>query len=160
MHPVTSAVLEKCIKNIFIPPQYGKEQHHITTLYLSRLIQSSLGWEAWQSDMCFSFLFLYVSRYALPMCSHSLVLYSWNWTRQRYRTMGGKTKIWDQRLPETPQSLAIIHLNCIAWGAHLIGVYGSSFIPEELHFSHSLDLFRAYFMNCFANHHTHKFLAN
>ena len=43
MHPVTSAVLEECIENVFIPPQYGKEQHRVTTLYLSRLIQSSLG---------------------------------------------------------------------------------------------------------------------
>ena len=56
------------------------------------------------------------------------------------------------------RSLAIIHLDCIVRGAHITGVYGSSFLPEGLHFSHSLDIFRAYFVNCFADHHTHKFL--
>ena len=57
------------------------------------------------------------------------------------------------------QSLAIIHLDCIVRGAHITGVYGSSFLPEGLHFSHSLDIFRAYFVNCFADHHTHEFLS-
>ena len=56
------------------------------------------------------------------------------------------------------RSLAIIHLDCIARGAHIIGIYGSSFLPEGLHFSQSLDLFRAYFVNSFADHHTHEFL--
>ena len=56
------------------------------------------------------------------------------------------------------QSLAIIHLDSIARGAHITGVYGSSFLPEEVHFSHSLDLFCAYFVNSFADHHTHEFL--
>ena len=56
------------------------------------------------------------------------------------------------------RSLAVIHLDCIARGAHLIGVYGSSFLPEEFHFTYSLDSFRAYFVNCFADHHTHEFL--
>ena len=58
------------------------------------------------------------------------------------------------------QNLAVIHLDTIARGAHLIGVYGSSFLPEGFHFSHSLDLFRAYFVNCFADHHTHEFLTS
>lgn len=38
-------------------------------------------------------------------------------------------------------SLAVVHLDCIAQGAHLIGVYGSSFLPEDFHFSYSLDTF-------------------
>jgi hypothetical protein len=58
------------------------------------------------------------------------------------------------------RDLAIIHLDTIARGAHITGVYGSSFLPEGFHFSHSLDLFRAYFVNCFADHHTHEFLTS
>ena len=43
MHQVTSVVLVECIKNVFIPPQYGEERHRVTILYLSTSIQSSLG---------------------------------------------------------------------------------------------------------------------
>ena len=56
------------------------------------------------------------------------------------------------------RSLAVVHLESISWGAHLIGVYGSSFLPERVHFANSLDLFRAYFVNRYADHHTHEFL--
>lgn len=56
------------------------------------------------------------------------------------------------------RSLAVIHLECIARGALLSGVCGSSFIPEGLDFRDSLDLFQAYFVNCYADHHVHEFL--
>ena len=42
------------------------------------------------------------------------------------------------------RSLAVVHLESISWGAHLIGVYGSSFLPERVHFANSLELFHAY----------------
>ncbi|KAH9992964.1 hypothetical protein BJV74DRAFT_795662 [Russula compacta] len=45
------------------------------------------------------------------------------------------------------RTLAIIHLDCVARAAHLLPIYGSSFIPEDLHFSNSLDAFRAFFVN-------------
>src|ERR1700689_2711639 len=35
-------------------------------------------------------------------------------------------------------TLAIIHLDCVARGAHLLPVHGSSFVPKDLHFSDSL----------------------
>ncbi|KAF8477627.1 hypothetical protein DFH94DRAFT_634469, partial [Russula ochroleuca] len=56
------------------------------------------------------------------------------------------------------RSLAVIHLECIAQGALLSGVCRSSFIPEGLDFHDSLDLFQAYFVNCYADHHVHEFL--
>ena len=59
-------------------------------------------WDERHDDRsCFSFVFFYVSRCPLPMRSRSLVPYNWNWTRWRYRTVGGKTKIWDQWPPES-----------------------------------------------------------
>ncbi|KAJ6609182.1 hypothetical protein B0H10DRAFT_2438684 [Mycena sp. CBHHK59/15] len=54
--------------------------------------------------------------------------------------------------------LAIIHLNSIARAAHLLPVYGSSLLPEDFHYSYSLDAFRAFFINSYADHHTHEFL--
>ena len=54
--------------------------------------------------------------------------------------------------------LVIIHLDCIARAAHLIPVFRSSFVPEELHFSNSLDVYRSYFVNNHVDHHCHEFL--
>ena len=54
---------------------------------------------------------------------------------------------------------AIIHLDWIARAAHLIPVFGSLFVPEELHYSNSLDVYHAYFVNNYVDHHSHKFLS-
>jgi hypothetical protein len=56
------------------------------------------------------------------------------------------------------RTLSIINLDCIARAAHLLPVYGSSFVPDDLHFSDALDVFRAYFVNPYADHHTYEFL--
>lgn len=53
---------------------------------------------------------------------------------------------------------SIIHLNCVVRAAHLLPVYGCNFLPEDLHFSDSLDAFRAYFVNPYIDHHGHEFL--
>ncbi|KAJ7234817.1 hypothetical protein C8J57DRAFT_1574522, partial [Mycena rebaudengoi] len=44
-------------------------------------------------------------------------------------------------------SLAIVKMDCIARAAHLLPVYGSAALPEEFHFSYSLDAFNRYFVN-------------
>jgi len=56
------------------------------------------------------------------------------------------------------QHLAVIHLDCIARAAHLTGVYGSSFLPDDFDFSFTLDVFHSYFVNSYADHHMHEFL--
>jgi hypothetical protein len=56
------------------------------------------------------------------------------------------------------RTLSIVNLNSIARAAHLLPVYGSSFVPNDLHFSDALDVFRAYFVNLYADHHTYEFL--
>ncbi|KAF8486338.1 hypothetical protein DFH94DRAFT_622818, partial [Russula ochroleuca] len=43
--------------------------------------------------------------------------------------------------------------------AHLIPVFGSSFVPGELCYSDSLDVYHAYFVNNYIDHHSHKFLS-
>ncbi|KAF8200520.1 hypothetical protein K438DRAFT_1822115 [Mycena galopus ATCC 62051] len=54
--------------------------------------------------------------------------------------------------------LAVIHLDSIARAAHLLPVYGASSLPENFHYSYSLDAFRAFFVNSYADHHVHEFL--
>jgi hypothetical protein len=68
------------------------------------------------------------------------------------------TGLWIVRPESGRCSLAVIHLECIARGALLSGVCGPSCLPEGLDFRDSLDLFRSYFVNCYADHHAHEFL--
>jgi hypothetical protein len=55
--------------------------------------------------------------------------------------------------------VAIIHIDSIARAAHLLPVFGSSFIPKELHFIDALDVYRAYFINNNVDHHCNTFLS-
>ena len=56
------------------------------------------------------------------------------------------------------RTLSIIPLDCVARAAHLLPVYGSSFSPEDFHFADSLDVFMAYFVNPYIDHHSNEFL--
>ncbi|KAJ6595383.1 hypothetical protein B0H10DRAFT_2179268 [Mycena sp. CBHHK59/15] len=54
-------------------------------------------------------------------------------------------------------SLAVVHLDCLLRSAHLIGVAGKEFIPiQNLDFSDSLDAFKAFYVNKYADHHAHE----
>jgi hypothetical protein len=50
----------------------------------------------------------------------------------------------------------IIHLDTIVRAAHLIGVYGNAFLPCDLTFDRSLDIFRAYYVNKYIDHHAYE----
>jgi hypothetical protein len=56
-------------------------------------------------------------------------------------------------------ALEVISVDSIAHACHLIGVYGTSALPEDFHFSSSLDAFNEYFVNRYADHHMYEFLA-
>ena len=49
--------------------------------------------------------------------------------------------------------MAIIHLDTIVRGAHLIGVYGDKYIPTNLTFNDSLNAFHSYYVNKFIDNH-------
>lgn len=48
---------------------------------------------------------------------------------------------------------SVIHLDCIIRAVLLIGVYGKQFLPENFHFTQSLDSFRVFYVDKFADHH-------
>ncbi|KIK82053.1 hypothetical protein PAXRUDRAFT_154645 [Paxillus rubicundulus Ve08.2h10] len=50
--------------------------------------------------------------------------------------------------------ISIIHLDTIYHAAHLIPIYGIQDIPPEIQPHQSYDVFRAYYINKFADHHT------
>ncbi|KAG1806680.1 uncharacterized protein HD556DRAFT_1428722 [Suillus plorans] len=51
------------------------------------------------------------------------------------------------------RNLAVIHIDTIFCAAHLIPIYGSEYIPHSLKFYHSLDTFRSFYVNKYADHH-------
>ncbi|KAI0349013.1 hypothetical protein OH77DRAFT_1499682 [Trametes cingulata] len=50
----------------------------------------------------------------------------------------------------------VIPLNSIVRACHLISVYGRTTIPKDFHFSDSLDAFRTFYVNWFADYHAHE----
>jgi len=56
------------------------------------------------------------------------------------------------------RTLDVIHLDSIARDIHLLPVYGSGFLPEDFHFTVSLDAFKTYYVNPYIDHHAHEFL--
>ncbi|KAF8260213.1 hypothetical protein EI94DRAFT_1611743 [Lactarius quietus] len=55
-------------------------------------------------------------------------------------------------------TLKVIHVDSIAWGAHLLPIYGSSRVPEDFDYHNALDSYSSYFVNHFVDHHTHEFI--
>ncbi|KAK7040508.1 hypothetical protein R3P38DRAFT_2894781 [Favolaschia claudopus] len=54
-------------------------------------------------------------------------------------------------------SLEVVHVDCLLRGAHLIGVAGRDYIPiHDFAFSDSLDAFKAFYVNKYADHHAHE----
>jgi len=51
---------------------------------------------------------------------------------------------------------SVVHVDCIVRGAHLIGVSGTEFLPEEFLHTDSLDRYQAFYVNKYADHHAHE----
>ncbi|KAH7905005.1 hypothetical protein BJ138DRAFT_1233720 [Hygrophoropsis aurantiaca] len=51
---------------------------------------------------------------------------------------------------------SVIHLDVILRSAHLIPVFGDGALPPDFHFSYSLDAFKSYYVNKYADHHSHE----
>jgi hypothetical protein len=48
--------------------------------------------------------------------------------------------------------ITVLHLDMILRGAHLIPAYGTDYIPPHFRHTWSLDTFRAFFVNKYADH--------
>ena len=56
--------------------------------------------------------------------------------------------------------LDVIDVKTIFWGTHLIPVFGEHPVPLYTKFSDSLDSYRAYYVNRYADHHAHDISKN
>ncbi|KAF7350320.1 hypothetical protein MVEN_01336500 [Mycena venus] len=54
------------------------------------------------------------------------------------------------------REMNVIHLDSILRAAHLIPVYGDDPVPRYFKYTHSLDLFAAFYVNKYADHHSHE----
>ncbi|PBK85946.1 hypothetical protein ARMGADRAFT_941149, partial [Armillaria gallica] len=54
------------------------------------------------------------------------------------------------------QVMSVIHLDTILHAAHLIGLYGTFFLPQKLKHMDSLEAFCSFHVNKYADHHSHK----
>jgi len=52
--------------------------------------------------------------------------------------------------------MGVIHVESIVRGAHLIPVYGDDMVPRHISFINSLDSYKAYYVNKFADHHANE----
>ena len=72
------------------------------------------------------------------------------------------TGMWTVELEHDGQRpiFQVIDVNLIARGAHLLPVYGSSRVSEDLSHHDALDWFQSFFVNKFVDHHTFEFLVD
>ncbi|KAH8979524.1 hypothetical protein EDB86DRAFT_3067015 [Lactarius hatsudake] len=55
-------------------------------------------------------------------------------------------------------TLEVIHVDSIARAAHLLPVYGDSWVPENFHYHCTLDSYCTFFVNHYVDHHAHEFI--
>jgi hypothetical protein len=54
--------------------------------------------------------------------------------------------------------IEVISVDAISRAAHLLPVYGQGQLPQTYDYRLALDLFDAYFVSAYADHHTNEFL--
>ncbi|KAG7085821.1 hypothetical protein E1B28_003359 [Marasmius oreades] len=85
-----------------------------------------------------------------------------NWFEPYGDEPDDETGMW-RVVPEKDErgrrTIEVIHLDAIARGVHLLPSYGASPLPENIHYSSSLDAFQSFFVNKFADHHLFEFIS-
>ena len=82
------------------------------------------------------------------------------WFSRIGRSPDSETGMWKVR-PDTRRGqhlCSVIHLNSILRGAHLLPIFGNRFLPINFDYTHSLDAFAGYYVNHFADHHSHEII--
>ncbi|KAF9455822.1 hypothetical protein BDZ94DRAFT_1356091 [Collybia nuda] len=51
------------------------------------------------------------------------------------------------------RATAVVHIDCMVRGAHLIPVYGDQFLPRAFNYTDSLTSFHSYYISKYADHH-------
>ena len=81
------------------------------------------------------------------------------WFKKVGRSPDNETGMWVVKPEEDHHGAwftSIVHLDTILRGAHLIPVFGKGFLPPNFPHNWSLDLFKAFFVNKYADHHANE----
>ena len=65
----------------------------------------------------------------------------------------GMWKVWPSTLPNHSPHFVVIHIDAIYQATHLIPIYGNQTIPHDIQPHHSYDVFCAFYVNKYADHH-------
>ncbi|PBK81654.1 hypothetical protein ARMGADRAFT_1048787 [Armillaria gallica] len=82
------------------------------------------------------------------------------WFKQHGRHPDKKTGLWVVK-PKTVHGnpvISIVHLDTIFHGTHLLPVYGSHPVSHKFDYAYTLDCFRAFYVNKYADHHTNEII--
>ena len=82
------------------------------------------------------------------------------WFSRMGRSRDNETGMWKVR-PDIRQGqrlCSVIHLESFLRGAHLLPIFGENFLPINFDYSDSLDAFAGYYVNHFADHHSHEII--
>ncbi|KAH7904233.1 hypothetical protein BJ138DRAFT_1019410, partial [Hygrophoropsis aurantiaca] len=68
------------------------------------------------------------------------------------------TGMWvvEPELVGNEPSIGLIHADCIVRACHLIPRYGRQRLPLDFNFTYSLDTFKSFYLNKYADYHTHE----
>jgi hypothetical protein len=81
------------------------------------------------------------------------------WYKKIGRSPEEQTGMWVVK-PETDDNgrrlITVIHVDTILRGAHLLPVFGNHFLPPRFHYTWSLDSFKSFFVNKYADHHANE----
>ena len=75
------------------------------------------------------------------------------WVGQAPDPITGMWKV-QPKLRASQPVWAVVHIETILHDAHLILVFGMGYIPQQLHYSQSLDVFSSFYVNKYADHHS------
>ena len=70
------------------------------------------------------------------------------------------TGMWRVK-PDVPwhgHLMSVIHLDTFLRGVHLLPIFGSNFLPINFDYTQTLDVFKAYYVNQFIDHHAHEII--
>ena len=92
--------------------------------------------------------------------SHNSKLYPYALVSRIGRSVDRETGMWKVRLDirQGQHLCSVIHLDSVLRGAHLLSIFGHSFLPINFDYTYSLNAFAGYYVNHFADHHSHEII--
>jgi hypothetical protein len=82
------------------------------------------------------------------------------WFSRIGRSPDFETGMWKVRpdVRHGQRLCSVVHLDSILRGVHLLPIFGRGFLPVNFDYTYSLDAFAAYYVNHFADHHSHEII--